>query len=478
MGDTRNDAGDVNGDVPQPPPMGAPPPPPGPAPSVLKQVLRPMVGVADLGKQAASRAMARVPVPAARQFASSSQELAALNRELEQAGLSYRVADTAELERARSAAGLDPTNVPAVDFDRFVINLVQRVKLGAMGEEDADGAMQKEFANSIQLRLANAIPNFKEKLLAAPISFDDCRRLNGGSIPRSAEALVKKVTDDYGEGQLNLADLGVPDEATAEQGGLVRVENMVEFGVHLIEVLRGLGCKPELTGSVLLSGKGYTGTPEDLDINVTTSEARDEQWRKIQEALRDVKGERIGDTYIFALADGQLERGNRLIWHRRYGYSLPVKGGSKNKVLPFMVEVKDVGGEVWQEHLVPGAGRETGKDGKSLPQWLLVDTMTRILGHRANMDAASKSPDMTRLADVAPGNVREEWRRLVVADGLHLSQEKRLWEKLNVGASMLPKKFDMTQFLEDAVRDHRSYLALFKLADDERAYEAWLERMH
>src|SRR5262249_40014746 len=154
---------------------------------------------------------------------------------------------------------------------------------------------------------------------------------------------------------------GETEEATSEQGGKERVDKMVNLGREIVEMLRGAGnVRPELTGSIVLAGGGDTGVPADLDINITTSGAgkeRQEQWDAIVEIMNDYDGTRIvvpgGTIFVFPMAAGKVQGTNDRIWERRFGYSLTLDG--KTKVMPFEVEVKDVGGEVWKEHLLPTA---------------------------------------------------------------------------------------------------------------------------
>jgi hypothetical protein len=61
--------------------------------------------------------------------------------------------------------------------------------------------------------------------------------------------------------------------------------------------------------------------------------------------------------------------------------------------------------------------------------------MTRILGHRDSMKkSAAKEPDPDEMKGIPKPQQKAKWLELVGEEGLKLSREKRLWEKLSVAA--------------------------------------------
>ena len=441
----------------------------------------------------------RVPAPVRRQMlthATLAEELDALNVALGQAGVSYRVDNEAGLRIAKKTAGLGSTTAPARDFRDFTTRLVAALRLGALGGGDADAGARQDYANAFKAGVIKEVPARKKRLASEDFTFDQCLQFVAALSEKEIHeltpaALARLAKNKIGHGALAGMFPGETQEATSQQGGKDRLDKMNELGRDIVELLRGAGdVRPELTGSIVLTGGGYSGVPEDLDINVTTqgdANARTEQWNSIVEIMNNYDGATMalqsGTIRIFPMAPGKVSGENGAIWERRFGYVLKLKGETDSRVMPFEVEVKDVGGDVWKEHLLPDApGRATDDKGVSKPQWLMLDTMTRILGHRKNMKESVESPNDDMLQGIEPSTKKAAWLRMVQEDGLDKSIEKRLWEKLNVATTMARSekslgRMTLEQWLPKTVKDPRSYLELLALADDEGAYERWLQKV-
>lgn len=188
---------------------------------------------------------------------------------------------------------------------------------------------------------------------------------------------------------------------------------------------------------------------------------------------------------VFAMSKGRLQGENPNIWERRFGYGHKPAADRPSLVVPIEVEVKDVGGPVWMEHLNDKAAtsRAPAEDGASQPRWLMLDTMTRILGHKKNMTESVAQPNADMVANVPPGERVATWTGMVQREGVEKSVEKRLWEKMTVAAKMaVTDKFsraDLLAWLRQCVKPGRAaeYVALLDLTRSERAYEAWLQRL-
>lgn len=442
-----------------------------------------------------------VPVraPARRQMvahATLTEERDALNVALGQAGMSTRIDDEASLRLAKKTAGLGSTTAPARDFVDFTHRLVTALRLGALGGGDADPGARQDYANAFKAAVIKEVPARRKRLEGEDFTFDHCLQLVAALSEKEIHeltpaALARLAKNKIGHGALAGMFPGETQEATSQQGGKDRLDKMNELGRDIVELLRGAGdVRPELTGSIVLTGGGYSGVPEDLDINVTTqgdAKARKEQWSSIVETMDNYDGATMavhsGTIRIFPMTPGKVSGENGAIWERRFGYVLKLKGEADSRVMPFEVEVKDVGGDVWKEHLLPDApGRATDEQGVSKPQWLMLDTMTRILGHRKNMKESVAAPNDDMLEGIEPAKKKAEWLRLVQEEGLDKSIEKRLWEKLNVATTMARSEKSMgrmtlAQWLPKTVKDPGAYLELLTLAEDEGAYERWLKKL-
>lgn len=465
---------------PSPPPLDLQPPPP-----------RQNVGEGAPRQLGLARRGNRAPLVT---YATTEDERTALNSALESEGLGFRADDDEDLQAAKRAAGIGRTKAPCADFTSFQNRLFEALRLGALGGADADPGVQQEYANAFRAQVVVQVPSRKARLQQTDFTFETCERIAEAVTEESIfgltpSALARKVKDHIGDGSLAGVFPGESKEATPEEGGQDRLDKMNEFGRHIVEILRGAGpVRPELTGSIVLKGGGYGGIPEDLDINVTTKgdeQTRKEQWDAVIETMNDFDGLRVstdsGPLYIFAMAPGKIQGENDRIWERRYGFPVKFPGETKNRVIPFEVEVKDVGGDVWKEHLKPDAPtRTTDEEGASDPQWLMLDTMTRILGHRNNMIESVEQPNEDMLEDVPEDEKEARWLEMVQQEGLEKSQGKRLWEKLNVAYTMSLEKGDLNKddlagWLKKTVKDFAAYSELLNLAEDEDGYEEWLQ---
>jgi hypothetical protein len=425
-------------------------------------------------------------------LASVEEELTELNLALERAGLRFRAKDLGELQQAKRAAGIGNTLRPVADFDGLVDRLKDALKLGAFDDVDGDPGRKQVFANELKQALIKEVPSRKKRLNAQSLTFEDCLAMceavtEEAMFGLTPGALARKIGDRIGHGNLAGIFPGESEEATTEQGGQDRLDKMVDLGADVVNYLKQVGdVSPELTGSIVLIGGGYEGIPEDLDINVTTKgtpEERKEVWETVVDYMNQYDGMSVpikgGSIRVFPMTAGKIQGENAAIWERRYGYVIKV-GGQEGKVMPFEVEVKDVGGSVWKEHLLEGAdARGTDESGASQPQWLLVDTMTRILGHRKAMKESAMVPNLDYLEDTPKEKRAQRWVEIVAQEGLDKSVGKRLWEKLNVSANMAGKnptiaKKGLNKWLAKQVKDAPAYLELLDKADNETAYEEWL----
>lgn len=426
-------------------------------------------------------------------YDSVGEELAQVNLALQAAGLHFRVDGQPALQAAKKAAGIGSTKEPVRDFEAFTDRLTQALHLGAFGGVDEDAGAQQAYAGAFKAAVIRELPARSKRLGHAVFGFDDCVALAEAVTEMEVHemtpaALARTVARKVGSGALAGIFPGESDEATAEEGGQDRLDKMLDLGKDIAEFLRPLGdLKTEVTGSIVLTRGGYGGIPEDLDVNVTTqgsAQERKEQWDAVVDYMNQYDGATMavkgGFIRVFPLTPGKVQGENGAIWERRYGYVLQVDG-QDSRVMPFEVEVKDVGGAVWREHLKEGGdARTTDGSGTSLPQWLMLDTMTRILGHRANMRESVQEPIADLLAGVPADEQAERWLEMVQGEGLDKSHEKRLWEKMHIAGRMARAnkavgKGGLAGWLTKNVRDTAAYLALLATIDDEPAYEAWLQ---
>jgi hypothetical protein len=434
------------------------------------------------------------PPPKAVTYKTAEEERTALNQALERAGLNFRATSDEDLQAAKKAAGLGSTKALSTDFKAFEKRLIDALKLGALNGVDTDEVAQQDFADSFKAAIIREVPERKKRLENEPFTFEQCLEIAGATTEEAIfgltpSALARRAKDHIGDGALSGIFPGESLEATSAQGGQARLDKMIDLGNHIIELLHGVGdVHPELTGSIVLSGSGYSGIPEDLDINITTKgsdEERQEQWEKVLDVMNNFDGLRVatpeGSMFIFAMKAGKVQGENSRIWERRFGYPMKFPGEDKNRVMPFEIEVKDVGGEEWKEHLLPGGpARKTDKNGASKGEWLLLDTMTRIIGHRNNMIESAQTPNGDMLVGVPEQDQPERWITMVQDEGLDKSHEKRLWEKLNVAFKMAETQSgmddtDLEIFLKNTVKDPAAYGELLHLAQNEQGYEAWLQ---
>lgn len=464
-------------------------PPPPPPPLASMSSLAP--GLAQRNQQQTNALVARPPVV---RYTTLAEERDALNAAL--AGLNYRVTNDADQRNAKKAAGIGNTTQPAADFMAFKDRLIDALRLGALGGVDRDEARQKQFADDVKAALLAKIPQRASKLRDVELSFAQCQQFAAAVTEEeiwglTATTLADKIKAKLGHGNLAGMFPGEQLEATPAQGGADRLGKMNQLGREIVSMLADAGAdlKPELTGSIILVGGGYTGIPEDLDINVTTTGSvaeRQVKWAKVQEVMNtfdgtDLETEDGLHVRVFAMTEGKVQGENPNIWERRYGYGVKLPGEQTFRVMPLEVEVKDVGGAVWREHLRDGAEpRDTKDDGASQPKWLMLDTMTRILGHRKNMRESLEAPNDDLLEGTPQAEREDRWRGMVHDEGLGKSDEKRLWEKLHVAAKMARDESQSTRVIErwvrEVVKDADDYLELLRLAHDEDGYKAWLTR--
>ena len=459
-------------------------------PQPVKPVTAPQGGGKSLAEQMAEKKLQKSSVT----YASLDDELVHINEALAQGGFSYRVPEVGALRDAKKAAGLGSTKTPAPDFNQFALRLKAALALGALGGADAKGADQAKFTNDFVDAVAKALPKRAQAIRAKGFGFADVKALAAVVSEKEIHeltpaVLAASVAAKMGTGALAGLFPGEAKEATAAEGGKDRLGKMIDLGHEIVQFLSTIkGINPEVTGSIILSEKGYTGTPDDLDINVTTTgtdKERKEAWEGVVAYMNDFDGVTVplpkgGNVRVYPLTPGKVQGENANIWERRYAYAMEPKDGEK-KVMPFEVEVKDVGGKVWKEHLKEGGPtRETENNGASLPQWLMLDSMTRILGHRATMkESAARTPDPDEMQGVSKADQPAKWLEMVRAEGLKLSRSKRLWEKMSVSAKAARKhktmqKTDLSDWLLHTVKDWKAYDDLLELIDDEAAYEKWL----
>lgn len=219
----------------------------------------------------------RAPRPAIVRHATLDLELAALNADLGALGLTYRVPDAAAMRAVKRAAGQANTTTPASDYAQLETAVVRALYLGALGGADVRPPEQQRFADEFRAAIIDEVPDRARQLRAKAFTFGDCEQYAArvteepitGMLPKS---LARKVAASLGHGNLQGIFPGEQLEATHEQAGPGRLDRMNELGREIVRLLAAeVGdVKPELTGSIVLVGGGYTGVPEDLDINVTT----------------------------------------------------------------------------------------------------------------------------------------------------------------------------------------------------------------
>ena len=474
---------------------GAPKGPPGLPPPMKPGVQpKPMVGggsALSLADQLRRKGEKLQKAPA--KFETVEEELVAINEALERDGFGYRVPSVGDMRAAKVAAGSAITTGPVTNFEAFSEQLKLALRLGALGGGDGDGALQRAYVEDVLKLVVKALPRREAELRKAFTTIDSLAPISDAVADKAphqmtAQRLAEFIVKNIGTGLLAGIFPGESREAKAAEGGKGRIDKMVDLGRDLAEYIGRFGnFRPEVTGSLILSAEGYKQTPDDLDVNVTTTgsdDERKEQWEALVDGLNEYPGTSIvvggGRVRVYPISAGRLHSDNAAIWERRYAYAFTPGDGGQERVMPFEVEVKDVGGAVWKEHLKEGAPpRETDGNGESLPQWLMLDTMTRILGHRNAMKkSAAKEPDPEAVKDVPAPKKRAKWIEVVAEEGLKLSRDKHLWEKLSVAikaASAHPtmKKTDPKAWLRKVVKDPESYGELLDLTGN-KAYEKWL----
>ncbi|MEP5340728.1 MAG: DUF4157 domain-containing protein [Algibacter sp.] len=428
-------------------------------------------------------------------------ELTEINQALTLARFTYTVPDEQGLRAAKRAAGLAATVAVAIDFDAFRDRLFTGLRLGAFNNIDGDNAVKAEYAKDLKQNLFDLSSQLKRKKVQADqkfedydVTFNDCINWAQCVIENSVHeltttSLAKTIVSKLGKGLLAGVFPGEAEEANPEQAGDDRLEVMLKFGQYAVTELNDIdNIKPELTGSLILKSGGYTGTPEDIDVNITTTGNEDERkatWVEVIEAAQGYQGESIdldeGHTIrVFKMAESDVQ--GKII-ETRYGYSLNYLDDDdlEGIIVPIDLEVKDVGGEVWTEHLSDNHEKRTAdKEGLSQPKWILLDTLTRILAHKKNMKDGLRKPDLERLQEISPELHEATWKELVVEEGLTLSRNKKLWEKMSVSTIMSEEKLGKAESLVDWIFTQikgsklDEYEALFNTVRGNRAYEKWL----
>ncbi|MCW7539773.1 hypothetical protein OOT46_18215 [Aquabacterium sp. A7-Y] len=426
--------------------------------------------------------------PPAVRYENLDAELTAVNAELEARDLGFSVDSKERLQQAKKAAGLGNTTDTAHDFKAFVDRLVSALRLGAFDGVAVDAVEQQAYADKFRAEVRKLVAGRLEE--DESFTFAQCKAFAEAVTEEaihglSAAALARKVVSHLGGGQLAGLFPGEKEEATAEQGGKDRLSKMKNLGTKIVDRLSKLpdvgDLKPEVTGSIVLTSGDYAGIPEDLDINVRTTgsdEERGRQWQAVVGHMNRYNEERLavdgGTVRIFAMKAGKLQGDNDAIWTRRYGYELQ-DGDAKGKVMPFEIEVKDVGSTVWSKHLADTAQpRNTDENGSSLPQWLLIDTMTRILQLRQDMAVKMHLPDPDHLEGVPANQQAARWIEVVKNEGVKMSAEKRLWEKMKVAASLAAGNVELQKWILQTVKEPERYLELLKTVANEDAYQQWL----
>ncbi len=438
----------------------------------------------------------------ARTLTTEKQEL---NAALLAEGYQFQVADESQLRAVKKAAGFGATTSVHPDFNLLRSQFFTALKLGAFNNIDGDDVAKADYANRVQARLFKLKPSLKRakvedgrKFEKYNVTIQDCIKW----ADRITEQKVYEITDKslatviankLGKGLLAGYFPGEIAEATPENAGDDRVEVMTEFGKSVVQDLETIeGVNPELTGSLVLKPGGYTGIPEDIDVNITTKPVKDQSgkkkdrddiWQEVKQNVDDNDGESLilenkKKIRVFKMSD--IDEKTRIL-EKRFGYSLKYTGIKDNFIVPLEVEVKDVGGAEWTGHLSEKAEeRKTEDEGTSQPKWILLDTLTRIIAHKTNLKEALANRDEDRLVGVPEAKKEAKWRKLVLDEGLKLSRNKKLWEKMSVSSEMSKEKLVSEDAIETwimrnvASSKRDEYRALFATVKGQKDYENWL----
>lgn len=493
--------------------VGAPPvgtgtgptlaPPAAPPPPVVKRASN-RTAPTGTDLKSIDRGTVKLKSTAVKSFDSLEDEFAQLNQDLKARGLRFRVTSVSEMQKVKSAASQAKTSGPASDYDVFFGALVTALKLGAMDGVDEDAGEVSKFCTQFEKEFLRLLGGELERLAEMKkVNFDGpmCNRLskmasdkgiyNYASDPKS---LSRYVYDQLGKGPFAGVLPGEPMEIGKEEGGKTRTGTMASFGCKVVEFLRPLGVKPEVTGSLVIPVTDPKKLPNDIDINISTRGAGDrtELWNQVKSKMDSYKGETVdvgeGKMTVRPLSRSKVDPDNPNIWERRFCYDFKPGSDSDEKngwVVPFELEVKDVGGDVWSDHLSDKAEeRITQPSGMSCPRFLMLDCMKRIVDHRKSMVQKARGLiDEDFLAPVGPKSTKsklERWHEAVGDEGVKLADSKRLWDKMQSALEMARTDPGLTEPLEDWLRKQvktpDDYLVLITLAPNKSNFDTWLRK--
>jgi hypothetical protein len=159
---------------------------------------------------------------------------------------------------------------------------------------------------------------------------------------------------------------------------------------------------------------------------------------------------------------------------RRYGYVV-----ADNRLMPFDLEVKNVGDRNWTAHLLEAREERSARESGTVhPKWTLLDCLERNAKFYDDTctklrDARARNENL-KLTNVDAKTYWQAWRDLVIDENVKEAMEKRLVEKMNVSYALaiqeLKDEASLREWLKQTVKPERLEFYKTFLGKDEKAF--------